>query len=58
MQESKFKKLEILFCWGEFYSNGKLKQEGVVNQYRKEYDINGKLIRSSSQFNSLSDGVH
>jgi len=23
MQESKFKKLEILFCWGEFYSNGK-----------------------------------
>jgi hypothetical protein len=42
----------------EFYSNGKLKQEGVVNQYRKEYDINGKLIRSSSQFNSLSDGVH
>jgi hypothetical protein len=42
----------------EFYSNGKLKQEGVVNQYRKEYDINGKLIRSSSQFNSLWDGVH
>jgi hypothetical protein len=42
----------------EFYKNGKLKQEGVVNQYRKEYDINGKLIRSSSQFNSLWDGVH
>jgi hypothetical protein len=42
----------------EFYSNGKLKQEGVVNQYRKEFDINGKLIRSSLQFNSISDGVH
>lgn len=41
-----------------FYENGKLKLEGVVNQYRKEYDINGKLIGSSSQFNSLSDGYH
>lgn len=40
------------------YSNGKLKQEGVVNQYRKEYDINGKLIRSSTHFNSLWDGIH
>ncbi len=41
-----------------FYSNGKIKQEGVINQYRKEYDINGKLIRSSTQFNSLWDGIH
>lgn len=38
----------------EFYKNGKLKEEGVVNQYRKEYDINGKLIRSSPQFDTLS----
>lgn len=42
----------------EFYKNGKIKQEGVVNQYRKEYDVNGSLIRSSLQFNSLFDGIH
>ena len=45
----------------EFYKNGKIKEEGVVNQYRKEYDINGKLIRSSQQFDTLSIrnfGVH
>jgi hypothetical protein len=45
---------------GEF-KNGKIKEEGIVNQYRKEYDINGKLIRSSPQFDTLSIrgfGVH
>ncbi len=38
----------------EFYKNGKIKEEGIVNQYRKEYDVNGKLIRSSPQFDTLS----
>jgi hypothetical protein len=49
----------------EFYKNGKIKEEGIVNQYSKEYDINGKLIRSSKNFYTLSSilktryfGVH
>jgi hypothetical protein len=49
----------------EFYKNGKIKEEGIVNQYSKEYDINGKLIRSGTNFYTLSSilktryfGVH
>lgn len=42
----------------EFYKNGKIKLEGVVNQYRKEYDVNGNLINSSLHFNSIFDGIH
>lgn len=40
----------------EFHSNGKIKIEGVLDEYRKEFDMNGKLIKSSDNYKSLFDG--
>lgn len=40
----------------EFHPNGKIKIEGVLDEYRKEFDMNGKLIKSSDNYKSLFDG--
>lgn len=37
----------------EFHPNGKIKIEGVLGEYRKEYDINGKLIKTSDNYKSF-----
>lgn len=37
----------------EFYPNGNIKIEGVLDEYRKQYDINGKLIKTSGTYKSL-----
>ena len=51
MQESKFKELEILFCWGEFYSNSKNlavptnQDKEKINQVKKQInDLKQQII--------------